>query len=78
MRKGVLLKKEGRESGVPDMFLAVPSGTKHGLFIEFKTAVGKLSPTQFDWQKKLVLQGYKALVIRSLEEAIDATEKYLL
>jgi hypothetical protein len=36
--------------------------------VEFKTEVGKQSPAQIQWQAKVEAQGYKYVVIRSLEE----------
>jgi len=37
------LKAEGVKSGIPDILLAFPSKCFHGLFIEHKTAKGKLT-----------------------------------
>ena len=71
------LKAEGVRAGVPDVFLAIPVGDYHGLFMEFKRAKGKLQPNQELYLALLSQVGYKTAVVRSVEEAIDTVEAYL-
>lgn len=81
------LKAEGVVAGVADLLLLVPrktsndplilSTTYHGLAIEMKTAKGRQSPEQKEWQAKVEAQGYKYAVIRSLDDFIDTIEQYL-
>lgn len=52
------LKAEGVKSGVPDMFLPVPTPFFHGLYIEMKFGRNKLSPAQKEWRGYLLEQGY--------------------
>lgn len=72
-----ILKKEGVKAGVPDIFVAMPSNGYHGLFIEMKTDVGKLSTEQKKMLKRLEAAGYKTSIIRGINEFIDAIDGYL-
>lgn len=71
------MKKEGVKAGVPDVFVAVPSGTKHGLFIEFKAKGNKPTAKQVEWREKLTRRGYHVDVCYSADEAIELVEDYL-
>lgn len=73
----VKMKKEGVKSGVWDVFLPVPSGIYHGLWIEMKSLKGSLSENQRKWGGMCSLQGYRMVVCRSWHEAKDAIECYL-
>jgi hypothetical protein len=70
---GARLKLEGVKAGVPDLCIACPSkdGRKHGLFVELKTSKGKVSPEQKEWILRLNLAGYRADVVRSLDEFVE-------
>jgi hypothetical protein len=71
------LKAEGVKSGVPDLFLALPNETYHGLFIELKTPKkGTVSKEQKEWIARLNENGYRAVVCWGHEEAIDEIKKY--
>lgn len=72
-------KEEGLLSGVSDLMLSLPrqSTGEHGLFIELKTAKGKVSETQKEFMKHQKEVGYRCEVIRSLEEFINLIEDYL-
>src|ERR1700676_4167412 len=77
--RGVKLKKAGVKSGVPDYFLASPTGIYAGLFIELKRkGPSKLSENQKSWILKLNGEGYKAVVCRGAEDAIHILERYLI
>jgi rubrerythrin len=71
------LKLEGVKPGVPDLFLAVPAGKMHGLFIEMKTEKGRQSENQKKWQKMLEKHNYSYVIARTLEEGIAEISKYL-
>lgn len=72
------IKQEGAVAGVPDLFLAVPRGGFHGMFIEMKRAIGgKLSDCQKDMLSLLESQGYKTCVARGRNPAIEAIKEYL-
>ena len=68
----------GVKSGVPDLFLPVPRGKFHGLWIEMKrTKDGKVSENQKWWLKALNSLGYSAQVAYGAEQAIRQLEEYL-
>ena len=72
------LKAEGVKAGVPDLFLPIPRGAHHGLFVEMKRQRGgKLSDDQKDWIIKLQAQGYEVKVCAGFEAAKAAIEEYL-
>lgn len=72
------LKAEGVIAGVPDLFLAVPMGNYHGLFIEMKNGTaGRVSEAQKREMEALRCQGYGAVVCHCLDEFIEIIEKYL-
>ena len=74
----VKMKKAGVKAGVPDLFLPVPRGLSHGLWIEMKrTKGGKVSDEQKDWIEALEHQGYVCIIAHGAEEACDAIWKYL-
>ena len=48
-----------------------------GMFIEMKSAKGKVSKVQKEYHKKLADQGYTIVIPYSFEEAKDEIKKYL-
>lgn len=75
---GGRMKAEGLKSGVPDIFLPVPRGEYHGLFVEMKrTRGGTVTDCQKIWLHDLTRQGYRAVVCRGWQNAADEILKYL-
>lgn len=71
-------KAEGVKSGVPDIFLPVPRGGYHGLWIELKRREGgTVSREQKEWIARLTEQGYRAAVCRGWEEASEEIKRYM-
>lgn len=71
-------KAMGVKAGVPDLFLPVPRGRYHGLWIEMKrTQDGKVSENQKWWIGALNSLGYSAQVAYGAEQAIRQLEEYL-
>lgn len=72
------LKAEGVRSGVPDLFLPVPRGVYHGLYIEMKVAdrSNHTSAEQDAWIERLQGQGYAAAVCYGFEEAKSVIHEY--
>lgn len=73
-----LLKDEGVRAGVPDLFLAVPNGDYHGLFIELKKVKGGVvSDSQKEMGAYLMSRDYDCAVCHGWVEAKAKIEKYL-
>lgn len=72
------LKAEGVVSGVPDLFLAVPKGSLHGLWIEMKNGkAGRLSDNQKTMITELRNQDYAVEVAHDFDEFVKTIEEYL-
>jgi hypothetical protein len=74
---GKKLKLEGVKAGVPDIFMALPRGQYHGLFIEYKTLNGRLQKTQREWLARLAESGYKAVCCNGIDAAMSEISNYL-
>lgn len=74
---GAILKAEGVLAGVADLLLLVPSREYHGLCIEMKTAKGRQSTTQKQWERAVTLHGYKYIVCRSFTDFVKEINEYL-
>lgn len=75
---GAILKAEGAVAGVADLLLLLPSGDYHGLCIEMKTAKGRQSAAQMEWQKAVEAVGYKYAVVRSFAQFADLIDDYII
>jgi len=73
----VRMKSEGVKAGVWDIFLPIPTGKYHGLFIEMKFGKNKLTEEQKAFGKYAENQGYCTAVAYSAEEAIEIIDDYL-
>jgi hypothetical protein len=71
------LKAEGMRPGVCDLFLPVVRGKWHGMFIEMKTTIGKLSENQEEFIAGVEAQGYFTAVCYGADEAIEQLTFYL-
>ena len=69
-------KASGMLSGVPDLFLPVPRGSFFGLYIEMKSAKGRVSVEQSRYLKCAAENGYSVVVCYSANEAIKRIEDY--
>jgi hypothetical protein len=69
-------KASGMLSGVLDLFLPVPRGKYHGLYIEMKSAKGRIMPSQSRYLKAVSDFGYAAFVCYSADEAIEKIKSY--
>ena len=74
---GAMLKKEGVMPGVADLIFVFPNADFHGLFIEMKTATGKQTPSQKEFEKAVTEQQYKYIVCRSVQEFMTEIKKYI-
>ena len=71
------LKAEGLLAGVSDLFLMIPVGEKHGMFIEMKSKRGVISDKQKIFLEKAKEMNYESIVCYSFEEGQEAIKKYL-
>ncbi len=65
--QGEKAKVQGRVPGVAD--LTYLKGNAQVVFIECKTATGKQSPEQKQWQKLIESNGYRYEIVRSIDDA---------
>lgn len=72
------LKDEGVRAGIPDLFLAVPKGRFHGLFIEMKKSRGGVvSDNQKACMEILSGNDYCVTVCHGFIDAQEAIKGYL-
>ncbi len=71
------MKAEGMRSGVPDIVIPDCAGIRPDLYLEFKTARGSLSKSQRVWKEALSRGGDRYRVVRSVEDAVAAVERWL-
>jgi hypothetical protein len=67
---------QGMLSGVPDLFLPVKNKYFFGLYIEMKSAKGRVSVEQSRYLKCAAENGYSVVVCYSANEAIKRIEDY--
>lgn len=70
-------KAMGTRAGFPDLALLVARGKYHGAFFELKAPKGVLSAHQKAYIEALREQGYYVAIVRSIDDFINETEKYL-
>lgn len=71
------LKAEGVRPGVSDLFLSVPKGCYHGLYIEMKAISGRASDEQKAWIAAAREYGYRAEVCFGADAAWAVICEYL-
>lgn len=74
---GAKLKEEGALAGVADLILLKSNRFYGALLIEMKTKTGRQSDSQKEWQHKITADGYKYVVVRSLEDFQREIKDYL-
>lgn len=74
---GRRLKDEGVLAGVSDLILLKSNQHYGALLIETKTKKGTQRESQKEWESKITADGYKYVVVRSLDEFIKAVNDYL-
>ena len=70
----IKLRIDGR-NGWPDRTVITPAGRT--MFVEFKTATGRLSAAQREWIVELQSMGYDVTVATSFKQAKDALDLFL-
>lgn len=69
--------KEGLLPGVCDLFLSVPRGKYHGLYLETKWGRNGLSDDQYEFITEVKSQDYKAVVYRTLDQFMSEINNYM-
>lgn len=72
------LKRTGVTAGWPDLFIACARGKYHGLFIEMKSAKGKVTKLQSNCIDYLNEQAYYAVVCYGFIEAKSRIKHYMI
>lgn len=75
-REAARFKRMGVRAGFPDLQLLIPNQGYAGLFLELKAGKGVQSDNQKEYQSVLEAQGYKYVVIRTLEQFQTEVENY--
>lgn len=70
-------KRMGVKAGVPDIFLPVPRGRYHGLYIELKALDGRVSAEQTNFLSAVKKQGYFSAVAYGGQAAAEIITRYL-
>jgi predicted RNA-binding Zn-ribbon protein involved in translation (DUF1610 family) len=71
------LKAQGVKSGVTDVLLLIPKKGYANLCLEFKTAKGRQSDDQKEFQRQIEGAGGKYMIVRSVKQAIESMKEYL-
>lgn len=71
------LKAEGVKAGVSDLFIYLPASGYHGLFVEVKYGKNKQQQSQIEFQSKVEKNGYKYILVYSLEDLINGINNYV-
>ena len=74
---GALRRSMGVVAGCADTFLAMARGGYFGLYIEFKSQEGRQREEQKVFQQRVEKQGYKYVVVHSVEEWRKEWDGYL-
>lgn len=74
---GRIMKRMGLRKGFPDLFVPVPKGGFHGLFVEMKAEGGKTTKEQDYWLSLLSANGYAVCVAEGANEGIEKIKRYV-
>lgn len=72
LKTAAFLKKEGATAGVSDLIILRKGEC---IFVEIKTKTGRQSPEQKVFQAAVELLGFKYLIFRNLDDAINFVKK---
>ena len=76
MGTAIKMKQAGYKKGIPDLLIFEPRNGYIGLAIEVKTAVGRASDHQKEWQRKLQERGWRAEICKGLNACIELIDEY--
>ena len=75
---GAIRRSMGVLAGCADTYLAMARGGYFGLYIEFKSEVGRQRKEQVEFQQRVEQQGYKYVICRSVDEWREEWDAYLV
>lgn len=75
--EGAIFKALGVRAGHEDLFLSVPRGDAHGLYLEVKAPSGRVSPDQREMMQLHSAQGYAVAIGWDFDECVRAITNYL-
>lgn len=75
--EGVKLKKMGLRKGVADYFVLSPNLATKGLWLEFKTKIGKQSPEQMSFAEQVRNLDYVYKIARSSAEGVKYVKQWV-
>jgi hypothetical protein len=76
-RMGAYMKEEGLLPGVADVILLKSNRFYGACLFEFKTPKGRQSASQVEWQQKITNDGYKYVIVRSIDDFKREVTQYL-
>lgn len=71
------MKAEGQLAGVSDLIFLKSNRFYGALLIETKTKEGRQSDLQKEWERKITNDGYKYVIVRSLEDFMREVNQYI-
>ena len=74
---GAMMKRMGLQKGFPDLFIPMPKGGFHGLFLELKAQGGKTTKEQEEWLSLLNENGYAVCVAVGALQAVEKIKRYV-
>lgn len=77
VREARRLKAMGVRAGVLDLFLSVPRGGFHGMYLELKAGKNRMSPEQRKFKEAVLERDYSVHEIRTIEQFVEITNWYL-
>ena len=76
-KQAIKAKATGYVKGFPDLQICEARGNYFGLFLEIKQEKKYATKEQKQWIEDLSARGYKALIVKGLENSITALDEYL-
>lgn len=77
INKGRRIKDMGYNPGTPDLLIFEVRAPYYSLMVEMKAPKGVISPVQREFIGRLEARGYRVVIARGAQEAIDAITAYL-
>lgn len=75
-RAASLMKYEGQKKGTPDVFIPIPKGIYHGMFLEVKTEKGTVSKEQKGKMERYQQMGYYVVAAKGFDACMEQLVNY--